>query len=66
MHNIVKKDQKWDWMERQEKAFNELKERFTNKPVLATLDLDKKKRIEVNTSDYTTGGMLSIKCEDGK
>jgi len=30
-------------MERQEKAFNELKERFTNKPVLATLDLDKKK-----------------------
>jgi len=31
-------------MERQEKAFKELKERFTNKPVLATLDLDKKKK----------------------
>jgi len=26
----------------------------------------KKMRIEVDTSDYVTGGVLSIKCEDGK
>ena len=26
LHNMVKKDQKWDWTERQEKAFRELKE----------------------------------------
>jgi len=43
LHDMVKKDKKWDWMEKQEKAFKELKERFTKEPMLATLDLDKKK-----------------------
>ena len=42
LHNMVKKDQKWDWTERQEKVFRELKEQFTKEPVLAALDLDKK------------------------
>jgi len=42
LHDMVRKDQKWDWTEKQEKAFRELKERFTNKPVLAAPDLDKK------------------------
>ena len=32
----------WDWMERQEKVFRELKEKFTKKLVLAASDLDKK------------------------
>ena len=26
LHDIVKKNQKWDWMEKQEEAFRELKE----------------------------------------
>jgi len=39
---MVKKDQKWDWTEKQEKAFKELKEQFTKEPVLAVPDLDKK------------------------
>jgi len=43
---------------------HKLKERFTKEPVLATLDLDKKMRIEVNTLDYATGEVLSIECED--
>jgi len=34
--------------------------------VLAASDLDKKIRIEVNTSDYATGDVLSMKCEDGR
>ena len=29
LHDFVKKDQKWDWIEKQEKVFKELKERFT-------------------------------------
>ena len=66
MYNIVKKDQKCNWIKRQEKTFRELKEKFTKEPVLAALDLDKKIRIEVDVSDYTTGGILSIKCKDGK
>jgi len=65
LHDVVKKDKKWDWTERQEKVFKELKERFTKELVLAAPDIDKKMRIEVNTSDYTTGGVLSIECKDG-
>ena len=65
LHNIVKKDKKWDWTEKQEKVFKELKERFTKEPVLATPDIDKKMRIEVDASDYATGGVLSMECGDG-
>jgi len=32
--------------------------------VLAASDLDKKMRIEVDVSDYATGEVLSIECED--
>jgi len=39
---MVKKDKKWEWTEKQEKAFRELKERFTKEPVLAAPDIDKK------------------------
>ena len=65
LHNIVKKDQKWDWTERQEETFRELKEQFTKELVLAPPDLDKKLRIEVDASDYAIGGVLSMECEDG-
>ena len=34
---MVKKDQKYKWMERQERAFKELKEKFTRELVLAVL-----------------------------
>jgi len=60
----VKKDQKWEWTERQEKAFGELKRRFTNELVLAAPDLDKKMRVEVDASDYTMEGVLSMECKD--
>jgi len=35
-------------------------------PVLAALDLDKEMRVEADASDYATGGVLSVKGEDGK
>ena len=34
--------------------------------MLAAPNLDKKMRMEVDTSDYATGGVLSMECEDGK
>ena len=39
---MVRKNQKWDWTEKQEEAFRKLKEQFTKELVLAALDLDKK------------------------
>jgi len=53
---MVKKDKKWDWTEKQEKAFEELKKRFTEEPMLAAPDLDKKMQMEVDAFDHVTGG----------
>ena len=61
----MKKDQKCNWTEKQEKVFKKLKERFTKELVLVILDLHKKMRIEVYALDYTTGGVLSTECENG-
>ena len=63
-NDMVKKDQKWDWIGKQEKVFRELKERVTKEPVLAIPDLDKKMRMEVDASDYTMGGVLSMEYKD--
>ena len=65
LHNTVKKDKKWEWTEKQEEAFKELKKRFTEEPVLVAPDIDKKMRMEVDTSDYAMGGVLSMECGDG-
>ena len=65
LHDLVKKDKKWEWTEKEEKAFKELKERFTKEPVLAAPDIDKKMRIEVDTLNYVTGRVLSMECKDG-
>ena len=66
LYDIVKKDQKQEWTERQEEAFRKLKEKFTKEPVLAVPDLDKKIRMEVDVSDYAMEEILSIEYEDRK
>jgi len=43
-----------------------LKKRFTQEPVLAAQDLDRKMRMEVDVLDYVTRGVLSMEGEDGK
>jgi len=65
LHDTVKKDRKWEWMNKQERAFKELKKRFTEEPVLTVLDIDKKMRMEVDGSDYATREVLSMECDDG-
>jgi len=42
-----------------------LKKRFTEKPVLAALNIDKKMRMEMDALDYVMGGVLSMECKDG-
>ena len=52
------------WEEAQQKAFKQLKGIFTTRPLLVAPDLDKEFRVEA--SNFATGGVLSIKCEDNK
>jgi len=61
MNVLTRKDVKWQWKKEQQKAFDELKRIFMTKPVLAAPDLDKEFRVEVDVSNYATGGVLSIK-----
>ena len=53
-------------MEKQEKTFRKLKEQFTKEPVLVVPDLNKRLRVEVDTLDYATGGVLSMEVENGR
>ena len=66
LHELTRKNQKWEWGLRQEKLFEALKKRFTIGPILVALNLDKKMRMEVDASDYATGRVLSMECEDSK
>ena len=66
LHEMTRKNRKWNWGERQQKAFEELKKRFMIELVLVTPDLDKEMRVEADVSDFATGGVLSMKCEDEK
>ena len=61
---MARKDKKWKWGDEQQKAFEQLKVVFTTRPVLAALELDKEFRIKANASNFTTGGVLSVKYED--
>ena len=64
LHDMVKKDRKWEWTEKQEEAFEELKKRFMQEPVLAVPDLNRKMRMEVDILDYATGEVLSMESKD--
>ena len=66
LHKLTRKEQKWKWEIRQEKSFKALKKQFTTEPIFVAPDLDKKMRIEVDASDYTTGKVLSMEYNDGK
>ena len=61
---MTRKEIKWSWGERQQKVFEELKERFMIEPVLVTSDLNKEMRVKVDVSDFAMDRVLSMKCED--
>jgi len=63
---LTQKDEKWQWEETQQKAFDGLKKIFTSRPILVAPDLDKEFRVEADASNYATRGVLSMKCSDEK
>ena len=66
LHKLMCKDSVWSWGSAEQKAFDELKRRFTEKPVLSMVDTTKELRVEANASDYATEAVLSMKDDDRK
>jgi hypothetical protein len=65
MNDLLRKGVEWSWGEKQQKAIDELKSRFTSAPILVMPDSERKHKIEVDASDYATGGVLSQEMDDG-
>jgi len=66
LNNLTRKKEKWKWGDEQQGAFEQLKQVFTSRPLLVTLDIDKEFRVEANASSFAMGGVLLVKCKDGK
>jgi len=66
LNNLTRKKEKWRWGNNQQEAFKQLKQVFTSRPLLVVPDIDKEFRVEADASNFATGGVLSIKCEDNK
>ena len=64
MNKLTRKDEKWKWGDKQQKAFKQLKRVFTTRPVLATPELDKEFRVEADALNFATGRVLLVQCED--
>ena len=65
MFELTKKDHPWDWTQSCQDAFDALKAAFTSSPVLLMPNPSKPYRVEVDASDFATGGILSQQGEDG-
>ncbi|KAF8748207.1 hypothetical protein RHS01_10965 [Rhizoctonia solani] len=65
LHNLVKKDPPWNWAEKEQGAFDAIKEAITNAPVLAHAGPTKLYFLETDASGATLGFILSQRQEDG-
>ena len=59
LNDLLKKDHKFIWTDDCQKAFDELKKRFTEEPVLMMPDQTKPFQIETDASKYATGAVLT-------
>ena len=66
LHELTKKDKEFAWNEKRQEAFEKLKRLFTEEPVLVLPDTDREMKIEADSSNYASGAVLSMLCEDEK
>jgi hypothetical protein len=66
LHNLTKEGQWWQWTEREQYAFKELKRRICESPILIHADPTKRFQMETDASNFAYGAVLSQKGEDGK
>ena len=58
LNDLLKKDMNFDWSSKCQEAFNILKQRFTEEPVLRMPDQTWPFQIEADASKYATGAVL--------
>jgi len=56
----------WEWGDKEQQAFDELRTKLTTALVLVYFDPFAPTKIETDTSKYICSGILSQKCQDGK
>jgi hypothetical protein len=66
LHNLVKKEVKWQWTDKEESAFRELQRAIINAPVIVHADPSKPYFLETDASGAALGSVLSQRQEDGR
>jgi hypothetical protein len=62
---LTKKDVPFEWLEDQQKAFEEMVLKFTTAPTLRHFDHSREVIIETDASDYVSAGVLSQRDDEG-
>ncbi|CCO32327.1 hypothetical protein RSOLAG1IB_10967 [Rhizoctonia solani AG-1 IB] len=66
LHNLVKKEVKWQWTDKEETAFRELQQAIISAPVIVHADPNKPYFLETDASGAALGSVLSQHQEDGR
>lgn len=66
LNELLRKDVPFVWTSEREKCFNDMKRRFTTKPVLVMPDQTRPFYVEADASKYATGGVLMQKDSNGE
>jgi hypothetical protein len=64
LFKLTKKDYKWDWGDDQQWAFDKIKLHVTSSPILHFANNSKAFHIEADSSNFTTGVVLSQQSSD--
>ena len=65
LNSLTKKDAKFAWSNECELAFEELKQRVCEAPILICFDPSKVCHVEMDSSDYVSAGVLSQEDDNG-
>ena len=66
LNTLTKNDIPWHWGDDEQHAFETLKRRVTEEPILRQPQMDKQFELEVDASGYALGAVLMQRQEDGK
>ena len=65
LHELTRKNAAWNWTTECQSAFESLKTAFTTAPALKIYDWEAPTVVEVDASNWSSGGTLSQIAEDG-